>query len=215
MPPPLCSDDRRELLALARAAITEAVLHDRILNLPQGDGRLAEPAGAFVTLYHRGRLRGCVGVSGRTFSLSETVAQCALSAARNDARFAALGAGEVSEVVIEISVLSEPRAIAPGAIEAGTHGLLVIRGRHRGLLLPQLAAERAWTALRFLEETCRKAGLQPDAWRHPETELLAFTAEVFSEREFDRAAPGAAMDLAEREYTPNGGTRLEKSGPAT
>ena len=213
--PPLCSDDRRELLALARAAITEAVFHDRIPNLPVAEGRLADPAGAFVTLYYRGRLRGCVGVSGRRQSLGETVAQCVVSAARNDSRFAAIGAGEVSEVEIEISVLSELRVISPGAIEAGTHGLLVIRGSHRGLLLPQVAVERSWSAVRFLEETCRKAGLEPDAWRHPETQVLAFTAEVFSEREFHRAAPSAAMHGPEREYAPSGGTTPEKTGPET
>jgi len=215
MPPPLCSDDRRGLLALARAAITEAVLHERIPNLLVAEGCLAEPAGAFVTIYHRGRLRGCVGVSARSLSLGETVVQCAVSAARNDRRFAAIGTGEVSEVEIEISVLSEPRAISPGAIEAGTHGLLVIRGSHRGLLLPQVAAERSWTALRFLEETCRKAGLAPDAWRHPETELLAFTAEVFSEREFHRGALGAAMDRPEREYALSGETTPEKRARET
>jgi AmmeMemoRadiSam system protein A len=189
--PPLCSDDRRKLLALARAALTEAVLHDRVPDLPLPEGCLAEAAGAFVTLHHRGRLRGCVGVSGRTLSLGETIVQSAVSAARNDPRFTAIATHEVPEVEIEISVLSEARAIAPGAIEVGIHGLLVVRGGRRGLLLPQVAIERCWPALRFLEETCRKAGLEADAWRHPETEILAFTAEVFSEREFRQGAQGA------------------------
>ena len=51
----------------------------------------------------------------------------------------------------------------------------------RGLLLPQVAVERNWSAERFLEEGCRKAGLPLDAWRDPETKLYAFTADVFSE----------------------------------
>ena len=213
--PLLCSDDRRKLLALARAALTEVVLHDRIPDLPLPAGRLAERAGAFVTLHHQGRLRGCVGLPGRSLSLGETIVQSAVSAARNDLRFTAIGAGELSEVEIEISVLSEPEAIAPGAIEAGTHGLLVIRGSHRGLLLPQVAVERSWPALRFLEETCRKAGLEPDAWRHPETELLAFTVEIFSEREFQQTAPGAARRGPAKRSAPRGVTTPEKSGPET
>lgn len=213
MPPLLCSDDRRRLLALARAALTEAVLHNRVPDPPLTAGRLAEPAGAFVTLHHRGCLRGCVGVSGRELSLGETVAQCAVSAARNDPRFAALGAGEVSEVEIEISVLSELRVISPGAIQCGVHGLLVIRGSDRGLLLPQVASERGWTALRFLEETCRKAGLALDAWRHPETELLAFTAEVFSERDFRPGALGAPVHGLERDGAPAAGSTPEDLGP--
>jgi AMMECR1 domain-containing protein len=40
-----------------------------------------------------------------------------------------------------------------------------------------------WTARRFLEETCVKAGFDPGVWREPETEIQAFTAEVFSESE--------------------------------
>jgi len=188
---PLCSDDRRRLLALARAALTEAVLRDCVPDLPLPEGRLAEAAGAFVTLHHQGRLRGCAGLSGGSLSLGETIVQSAAIAARNDPRFTAIGAHEVSGVEIEISVLSEARAIAPGAIEVGRHGLLVVLGSRRGLLLPQVAAERSWPARRFLEETCRKAGLEADAWRRPETEILAFTAEIFSEREFRPTAPGA------------------------
>jgi len=213
--PPLCSDDRRELLALARAALTEAVLHNRVPDLPPPAGRLAERAGAFVTLHHQGRLRGCVGLSGRSLSLGETIVQSAVSAARNDPRFTAIGAWELSEVEIEISVLSVPEAIAPGAIQAGTHGLLVIRGSHRGLLLPQVAVERSWPALRFLEETCRKAGLEPDDWRHPQTQLLAFTAEIFSEREFHQTAPDADGRGPAKRDAPGAVTTPEKSGPAT
>jgi AmmeMemoRadiSam system protein A len=213
--PPLCSDDRRKLLGLARNALTEAVLHDRVADLPPPEGRLAEAGGAFVTLYYLGRLRGCVGVSGRRLPLGETVVQSAAGAARNDARFAPIGAREVHEVEIEISVLSEARAIAPDAIEAGTHGLLVVRGSHRGLLLPQVAIERCWPARRFLEETCRKAGLEPDAWRHPDTEILAFTAEIFSEREFRQTAPVAAGLGPGRRPAPGGDGGPEGSGPGT
>jgi hypothetical protein len=83
------------------------------------------------------------------------------------------------------------------------------------LLLPQVAVERSWSAVRFLEETCRKAGLETDAWRHPETQVLAFTAEVFSEREFHQAALSAGMHGPEREYAPGGGTTPEKTGPET
>jgi AMMECR1 domain-containing protein len=57
-------------------------------------------------------------------------------------------------------------------------------GIRRGLLLPQVAVEYRWTRERFLEETCRKAGLLPDAWQDPETQIEVFTAEVFSESDF-------------------------------
>ncbi len=77
-------------------------------------------------------------------------------------------------------VRTDPQ-VSPSPILAGIHGLLVVRGDHRGLLLPQVAAERRWSAERFLEETCEKAGLDRNAWRDPETNIFVFTAEVFSE----------------------------------
>ena len=122
------------MLALARAAITESILHDRLPDFSAPSGRLAEPSGAFVTLFHKVRLRGCVGFLGRDLSLAETVVQSSISAARNDPRFAAITAGELSEIEIEISVLSEPQPMSAGEIETGVHGLLVARGRNRGVL---------------------------------------------------------------------------------
>lgn len=192
MPPPLYSDDRRQLLLLARTSLTEVVSYNRIVEVPSLGGRLAERTGAFVTLRCRGRLRGCVGMPNPSLPLSETVVQAALSAARNDPRFAAIRVEELPDIEIEISVLSDAQPIAASDIEVGRHGLMVIRGKNRGLLLPQVATERSWSAQRFLEETCLKADLAADVWRDPETEVLAFTAEVFSEKEFPPATMAAA-----------------------
>ena len=58
---PLPDAERRALLELARRALTEAVLHGNIVDVPVPAGRLAQPAGVFVTLHHAGRLRGCLG----------------------------------------------------------------------------------------------------------------------------------------------------------
>jgi hypothetical protein len=196
MLPHLSKDDRRRLLELARAALTEVILRDRLPDVPAVTGRLGEPAGAFVTLHCRARLRGCVGMTAGRLPLAETVVQAAVSAARNDPRFPPVQPEELLAVEIEISVLSEPQPIAAAAIEIGKHGLLVTSGDRRGLLLPQVAVERSWSAGRFLEETCRKAGLGAESWRHPDTVLLAFTAEIFSEREVRAEETGAAESRA-------------------
>jgi uncharacterized protein len=111
------------------------------------------------------------------------VAHSAKSAALEDSRFDGVRVDEVPEIEIEISVLSALEDISLEQIEAGKHGLLVSRGLQRGLLLPQVATECRWTAGRFLEETCVKAGLARDAWRDSETKIQGFTAEVFSESE--------------------------------
>jgi hypothetical protein len=52
------------------------------------------------------------------------------------------------------------------------------------VLLPQVATEFGWTAVRFLEETCLKADLDRDGWKQPGTRVQGFTAEIFSEAGF-------------------------------
>jgi AMMECR1 domain-containing protein len=47
-----------------------------------------------------------------------------------------------------------------------------------------VAEQFHWNARQFLEETCVKADLAPDAWKDPATRVQAFTAEVFSEADF-------------------------------
>ncbi len=180
---PLSHDDRRALLARARAAIVEMVTQHRIPDFPPAVGPLAMPGSAFVTVRCFGKLRGCIGRTNSTEPLAETVTQCAISAALDDPRFAPLAPGDIPGLEIEISVLSEMTPISATAIEPGKHGLLVVQGPRRGLLLPQVALEHHWSAERFLAETCQKAGLARDAFRDPETKLFGFTAEVFSEAE--------------------------------
>ncbi|HEV8383297.1 MAG TPA: AmmeMemoRadiSam system protein A [Candidatus Acidoferrales bacterium] len=176
--------ERRALLELARNALTDAVLHSRIGEYPLSAGRLAEPAGVFVSIHHQGRLRGCLGKVEPIASVAEAVAFCASCVARDDPRFEPVRPDELTGLEIEISVLSRLEAITAEQIEVGRHGLLVRRGPFRGLLLPQVPAHYNWSREKFLEETCLKAGLERDAWKSPDTRIEAFTAEVFSEAEF-------------------------------
>jgi len=48
-------------------------------------------------------------------------------------------------------------------------------------LLPQVATEYGWDRQTFLEQTCRKAGLPPDAWRAQDCRIEKFSALVFGE----------------------------------
>jgi uncharacterized protein len=178
---PLSEDDRRTLLSRARHVIFETICERRFPNLPSPAGRLADPGGAFVTLVCDGKLRGCIGRTDATLPLAENVVQCAITAASQDPRFKPLCAEELSRLEIEISVLSEPRPLRGEEIQPGIHGIIVSRGARRALLLPQVAIERHWSSIQFLQAVCRKAELEPDAWRDPETKLLGFTAEVFSD----------------------------------
>lgn len=178
---PLSDEERRIVLSLARRAIEETVCQDRIPETPVAVGALTERRGAFVTLYVSGKLRGCIGQVSPNVSLAETIVQCAILAAQEDPRFPPIQPDEVSQMEIEVSLLSEPEPCKPEDIVVGQHGILIAGESHRGLLLPQVARERGWDRWRFLEETCHKAGLPRDAWKDPAVQILAFTAEVFSE----------------------------------
>jgi AmmeMemoRadiSam system protein A len=179
----LSNDDKSALLKIARRSLVETIVHGSLWQPDAPAGILAERRGAFVTLHVRRKLRGCVGQVETNKSLAETVARCAISAAREDDRFNPVQPEEVALLEIEISVLSPPKPITPDEIVIGEHGLIVGRGPFRGLLLPQVATERHWTDEKFLSETCLKAGLPADAWKSAETRIFGFTAEVFSEHE--------------------------------
>jgi uncharacterized protein len=148
---------------------------------------LTEPFPLFVSIHRHKELRGCIGNISPTGPLYRNVAECAISAAVRDPRFVPLTASELEHVTFEISVLSSLEPVqAPDDIEIGTHGLLITKDRDRGLLLPQVASRYGWDQVRFLNETCLKAGLKSDDWKSGAT-IHRFTAQVFSEQKIHAA----------------------------
>ena len=178
-PPEFSRDQRQTLLRIAHESILSAFA-DRALPPAPPFPRLLEPRGAFTTLYLRGSLRGCVGYAMPVAPLYLAVAETARAAAFEDSRFNPVTKPEAAELGISLSVLSCLFPIRPEEVEVGRHGLVVSLGSHRGLLLPQVPVECDWDRKTFLEQTCRKAGLPPDAWLKGAA-LEAFTAEVFGD----------------------------------
>jgi uncharacterized protein len=178
---PLLSSQKQRLLQVARRSVTEAVQRRAAVDIfsLSEDGMVS--SGAFVTLHRLGRLRGCIGQIGKPQPTVPLVAYCARAAALEDPRFRSVEAQELAEIEIELSILSALETISPERIEIGKHGLMVTSGALRGVLLPQVAREHGWSAARFLEETCVKAGLDRAAWRGGAARIEAFTAEIFSE----------------------------------
>lgn len=114
-------------------------------------------------------------------SVYRAVIETARAAAFEDTRFYPVKIGEAEHLSIELSILSPARPISAEEVEIGRHGLLISMSGNRGLLLPQVPVERGWDRVTFLEQTCRKAGLPPDAWQKG-AQIEAFTAEVFGEK---------------------------------
>lgn len=176
----LTDGERTELLGIARRAMTGWLREGTVPEERPDSQTLRAPGAAFVTLYHRGRLRGCIGYTEARAPLYRTVQECAVAAATEDQRFPPVTAREAGEIRFEISVLSPLVRVSAEEVTVGVHGLMIRKGMRRGLLLPRVAIEHGWDRATFLIQVCAKAGLPPDAWKGG-AELYSFTAEVFGE----------------------------------
>ncbi|MGB9607641.1 MAG: AmmeMemoRadiSam system protein A [bacterium] len=181
---PLSEEDKRELLKIARTSIEEYLRKGEIPTFSPTSPALQERKGAFVTLKKAGFLRGCIGMIEPLKPLYQTVAEMAVAAAVEDPRFYPLTLEELPLIKIEISVLSPLEKVKDvKEIEVGKHGLYIVKGFYRGLLLPQVATENNWDRETFLQHTCLKAGLTSNCWQEGDTEIYKFSAEVFGEEE--------------------------------
>ncbi len=195
------------LLRVARDAVGAFVKTGEPPKLDAGDypltPALKAPGAAFVTLNNGDRLRGCIGHLMPIRPLVVSVVENACSACR-DPRFRdqPITQEELAELAIDISVLSPMRRLTdPQKVRVGVDGLVISRGRQRGLLLPQVPVEQHWSREEFLQGTCRKAGLEADAWKDAETEIYRFSAQMFSQE-----APGPAAGEPAPSETAEAGT---------
>ncbi|UCE68023.1 MAG: AmmeMemoRadiSam system protein A [Candidatus Zixiibacteriota bacterium] len=178
----LSADDKKILLKLARESI-ESAFEDKAPPYPEKISEaLNEKLGAFVTLNKNHRLRGCIGTFHADEALYKIIARMARQAAFSDPRFPPVEKNEMEHIDIEISVLTPMKRIKdPMTVEVGRDGLYMIKGINAGVLLPQVPVEYGWDRIKFLEQTCMKAGLHPDAWKEENTEIYTFQAEIFGE----------------------------------
>ena len=175
----LSSEEKEELLKLARSAVSEIVLERKIVDYENKNAHFEIKKGAFVTLKNKGLLRGCIGIIEPLFALQETIIRAAISAACTDPRFPPISPGELHDLEVEISVLSPLKKIDdPQYVEVGKHGLVISQNGRTGLLLPQVPVENNWTRTQFLEQACLKAGLPQNAWKKG-AEIYVFEAIVF------------------------------------
>jgi uncharacterized protein (TIGR00296 family) len=189
----LTLEEGKFLVNLARQTVTEILKNGKTLQVPKNvSSKLMEPCGVFVTLNtfrnETKMLRGCIGLPYPTTPLVQAVIEAAASAATQDPRFPPVGPEELDYIVFEVSVLTPPELVKatiptdyPSKIKVGQDGLIMEKGYHKGLLLPQVPVEWKWKEEEFLCQTAIKAGLSPDSWLLKDTKIYKFHAIIFEE----------------------------------
>ena len=180
----LTEDEKQALLGLARRRLLEHLERQEPAGFPADSPALQEHRAAFVTWRkNTGELRGCIGEVIAQRSLVESIERMAVASGTQDPRFPPITAHELPHLTVEISALTPMTAIKPDDVEVGRHGLMISRGYHSGLLLPQVPLEQSWDREEYLRGLCAKAGLPSDAWQDTDTQLRSFEAEVWGEEE--------------------------------
>ncbi len=158
------------------------------LDLPQDiKPELLRKQASFVTLKKHGNLRGCIGHLEPIMPLIEDVIANSYAAAFNDPRFYPLLPNELSEIQIEVSVLSPKVSVnfssakelleflnkyKPGVV-------LSLYGR-QATFLPQVW-EKLPNEQEFLAHLCLKAGHDINCWQNPQTKFEIYTVQDFHE----------------------------------
>ena len=177
----LTKEEQKELLQIARDTIVDYVANRTVPAIATSSPGLSLHSGCFVTIKKRGELRGCIGNFISEQPLYLLVQEMAVSAATRDPRFYPMKKDDLADFTIDISVLSPlTRADSVEEIQVGVHGIYIVKGSYRGVLLPQVATEYGWDRDQFLQHTCVKAGLPQDAWQG-ECDIYIFSAQVFGD----------------------------------
>jgi len=182
--------DAHKLLRIARQALEVAVRGSdpRLPYLKALPAARREPRACFVTLHTTsGALRGCTGVLAARQPLAHEVSHTAVQTAFRDPRFPPLQAYELTDVVIEISILTPPvelqflsPAEIPALLRPHVDGVILLLGGSRGTFLPQVW-ERTPEPVAFLDLLCWKIGLPPGAWKQDGVKIMTYQTIIFAE----------------------------------
>jgi AMMECR1 domain-containing protein/orotate phosphoribosyltransferase len=151
--------------ARARDILIAHLLGVEESTLPLADDLLADkPDSLYVTVYIRGRMRGCMGAVIK--NLDEDVRKLALLAVK-DERFADASAYQgPDDIAASVSILFNPLELGEMTPEEvavrsrhGQQALMVYQNQRVGLLLPFVATTHNLDRAEFVEEVIDKAGI--------------------------------------------------------
>lgn len=157
-------DGEDDYVKLARLSLETFLLERKNLKRPQDlPGELLDQkAGVFVSLKKHGRLRGCIGtIAPVEESIAEEIIRNAVSAGVGDPRFDPVAPEELPELTYSVDVLGKPEPIAGmDQLDVKRYGVIVTRGRKRGLLLPNL--DGVTSPAQQVQIALQKAGISPE-----------------------------------------------------
>lgn len=161
-----------KIVELAKQTIEEYVRTGKKI-LPPGElsPELAARAGVFVSLKKTGNLRGCIGTFEPTAdTVADEVIKNAIAAATQDPRFHAVEKDELAELEYSVDVLSPPERITGiKDLDPKKYGIIVVQGKRRGLLLPDLEGVDS------IEEQLRITKMKAGIWTDENLEIFRFT----------------------------------------
>lgn len=152
------SDDCSPHVKLALEAISAYVKENRVIEPPSElPPEFCGRAGVFVSLKKHGELRGCIGtIQPNQPTIAHEIIHNAINSATRDPRFLPVEPEEIDLLTCSVDVLSPAESIdSPALLDPQKYGVIVERGGHRGLLLPNL--EGVDTIEEQIDIACRKA----------------------------------------------------------
>jgi hypothetical protein len=184
-------EEKKYLLKLARETLESYIKEGKKIEPKEAESEnLKKKLATFVTLEKHGQLRGCMGHLQAFQPLYLDVRDNSIAAAIKDPRFPRVREEELRDIEIEISILTTPELIKAESSEEYLEkivplrdGIIIERGPYRATYLPQVW-EQIPEKKSFLGNLCRKANLEYECWKDPQTKIYRYSAIVFSERNF-------------------------------
>lgn len=165
------SHNQQDILQIVKQSLSLAIEDKHYTPArEQYPNSLFDKGASFVTLEHKGKLRGCMGSLLPTQAIALDIASNSYAAANKDERFSPLSKEELAQVTFKVSLLSGYERIRFKSeedlltkIETGKDGLVIRDGDRQGVLLPSVWDEVP-SPKEFLNTLKIKAGLSPSYW---------------------------------------------------
>ncbi|MFW6034948.1 MAG: AmmeMemoRadiSam system protein A [Halothermotrichaceae bacterium] len=158
------ANKQHDFVKLARQTVEKYAVDGKIMEAPYPlPEKYDKQSGVFVSIKKKGKLRGCIGtIEATRDNMAEEIIHNAISAAFRDPRFPSVSKNELDKLEYSVDVLGQAEKVDNlDQLDTEKYGVIVEKGRKRGLLLPRL--EGIETVEEQLNIARRKAGISAGA----------------------------------------------------